>query len=50
MFSSSDKMQIQSQKHVTVVQPFYELEITRIAVLFLRAEVAVYLLKCVVSM
>lgn len=43
LFSISDKKQIQSQKHVTVVQPFYELEIT-IVVLFLRAEIAVYVL------
>lgn len=50
MFGSSDEEQIQSQKHVMVIQPFYELEISRIAVLFLRTEVAVYLLKNCVSM
>lgn len=38
LFGSSDEEQIQSQKHVMVIQPFYELEISRIAVLFLRTE------------
>lgn len=50
LFGSSDEEQIRSQKHVMVIQPFYELEISRIAVLFLRTEVAVYLLKYCVSM
>jgi len=44
LFSSVEE-QSQSQKHVLVIQPFYELERSRIAVLFLRTEVAVYLLK-----